>query len=87
MKYVVIRDKNGKEEIFIFGRHINHDDFAEVVGYIKRRDPSKHHSHWERGYCEPIAAGFYDGKCFGRSETLNLDSRGRLDEMLIGDAR
>lgn len=84
MKYVVTENEDGKEEIFIFPKTLNHDDFAETVSYIKRRDPNKHHSHWDRQYCKPVAAGFYDGKnCTGRSETLNLDSRGRLDELLI----
>lgn len=85
MKYVVTRNEAGKEEIFIFPRHINHDDFAEVVSLVKRRDPTRRHGNWEREYCQPIAAGFFEGgKCTGRSESLDLGSRGRLDEMLIG---
>ena len=80
MKYIVTKDENGKEEIFIFSKAINHDCFAEAVSRI--RDQS--HGQWRRIDREPIAAGFTDGKqCLGRSETLNLDSRGRLDEMLI----
>lgn len=83
MKYVVTRDESGKEELFMFPRHINHDDFAHVLSYIKTYVNGSHHD-WERQYREPIAAGFTDGKaCTGRSETLDLDSRGRLDEMLI----
>lgn len=83
MKYVVTKDKNGKQELFMFPKSINHDDFAEVLSHIKMRNPNNHRD-WERMYREPIAAGFTDGKtCSGRSETLNLDSRGRLDEMLI----
>lgn len=82
MKYFVTKDEDGKERLFMFPRDINHDDFAEVLSRIKvhrGRD-------WERQYRKPIAAGFTDGKkCTGRSESLNLDSRGRLDEMLIGD--
>lgn len=80
MKYVVTRDENGKEELFMFPKSINHDCMAEVLGRIKDQSWGS----WRRVYREPIAAGFTDGKhCTGRSETLNLDSRGRLDEMLI----
>jgi len=82
MKYVVVRNEDGKEEFFMFPKHINHDDFAEVLSHIKVHTGFR---DWERQYREPIAAGFTDGKkCTGCSETLNLDSRGRLDEMLIG---
>lgn len=88
MKYVVTANESGKEEIFIFNRNINHDDFAETVSYIKRRDLTKHHGHWECEYCKPIAAGFYEGgKCVGHSETLNLKSRGAIDETLINNSR
>lgn len=81
MKYVVTKDESGKEEIYIFPKNINHNDFTEVLSYIKQYTGPR---DWERQYREPIAAGFYDGKrCYGRSETLDLDSRGRLDEMLI----
>lgn len=81
MKYVVTRDEDGKEQLFMFPKSINHDDFAEVLSYIKVYTGPR---NWERQYRKPIAAGFTDGKnCTGRSETLNLDSRGRLDEMLI----
>jgi hypothetical protein len=82
MKYVVTEREDGKEELFMFPKHINHDDFAEVLSHIKVHTSFR---DWERQYRKPIAAGFTDGKyCTGRSETLNLDSRGRLDEMLIG---
>lgn len=81
MKYVVTRDEDGKEQLFMFPKSINHDDFAEVLSHIKVYTGPR---NWERQYRKPIAAGFTDGKnCTGRSETLNLDSRGRLDEMLI----
>jgi hypothetical protein len=84
MKYVVMKNEDGKEEIFIFPRNLNHDDFAMAAGSVKRRDPNKHHTYWERHHCTPVAAGFFSaGKCTGRSETLNLDSRGRVDELLI----
>lgn len=60
---------------------MNHDNFAEILSHIKTGTSRD----WARMRRTPIAAGFTDGKhCTGRSETLNLDSRGRLDEMLIG---
>lgn len=83
MKYVVTKDESGKEELFMFPKHLNHDDFAKVLGDIKTY-VNGDHRNWVRQYREPIAAGFTDGRtCTGRSETLDLDSRGRLDEMLI----
>jgi len=80
MKYIVTKDENGKEEIFIFPKAVNHDCFAEAVQRIRDQSTGR----WRRIKRTPIAAGFTDGRqCLGRSETLNLDSRGRLDEMLI----
>ncbi|WP_274644243.1 hypothetical protein [Pseudomonas serbica] len=83
MKYVVTQDEDGKEEIFIFPKRYHHDDFADTINGLKTFK-NGNPDDWERQYKTPIAAGFTDGKhCSGRSETLNLDSRGRLDELLI----
>lgn len=44
------------------------------------------HSMPDDAVYKPIAAGFYDPEthtCFGRSESLNVDSRGSLDTQLI----
>lgn len=80
MKYIVTKTDDGKEEIFIFPKVVNHDCMAEALRGI--RDQS--YGRWNRVHRKPISAGFTDGKkCTGRSESLNLDSRGRLDEMLI----
>ena len=82
MKYIVTSNDAGKQEIFIFPRAVHHDCMAEMLARIKNQSGGQ----WERVRRNPIAAGFTDGKtCYGRSETLNLDSRGRLDAMLIGD--
>jgi hypothetical protein len=87
MKYVVTKDENDKEDIFIFPKRFNHDDFAEAIDRVKVRNLDNPRD-WQRGRLAPIAAGFTDGKtCAGRSETLDLDSRGRLDEMLIGASK
>lgn len=83
MKYIVTQDEEDKVEIFIFPKRYNHDDMADTVCHLKTYKNGSHRD-WERQYKKPIAAGFTDGKhCTGRSETLNLDSRGRIDEMLI----
>lgn len=78
MKYVVVKDKSGNEQIYIFPKQIDHDAFAEVLSHIKTggRD-------WRREYREPVSAGFTDGViCYGRSETLDLECRPTDAEML-----
>lgn len=83
MKYIVTNDEEGKQELFMFPKAINHNDFADAVQRIKTY-VNGNPRDWIRLERTPIAAGFTDGKtCTGRSETLNLNSRGRLDEMLI----
>lgn len=82
MKYIVTTncDNYDKEEIFIFNENIHHDCMAEAIEGIKNQS----HGNWDRQYHKPIAAGFTDGrKCWGRSETLGLGSRGKVDSDLI----
>lgn len=70
MKYVVVKTDAG-EQIYVFPKQIDHDAFAEVLSYIKMGG-----KNWKREYREPVSAGFTDGvSCYGRSETLNLNSR------------
>jgi hypothetical protein len=73
MKYIVTKDETGVEEIFVFSSRIHHDAMAEMLDCIKNQT----HGNWQRIYREPISAGFIDsnGKCFGNSETLGLQSR------------
>lgn len=79
MKYVVLKP-NDKELIFIFAKSIDHDRFVEAMEAMRYGDKS----NWERLYPNPISAGFTDGvKCFGRSETLDLDSRKEIDSFLL----
>ena len=83
LKYVVTQDEDGVEEIFVFPKRYNHDDFAQDINGLRVRDPNNHRE-WARKYKEPIAAGFTDGShCHGRSETLDLSSRGDRDAMLL----
>lgn len=81
MKYIVVSLK-GKESIFVFPRSIDHDRMFEVISGI-RIGPS---NNWSREFRngEAISAGFIDGReCHGRSETLNLNSRGAADTALL----
>ena len=55
MKYVVVSSEHG-EELFLFPKSINHDEFAEVLSYIKQGDSR----NWKRSYRKPISAGFTD---------------------------
>ena len=72
MKYVVVESEEQGKQMFIFPKNIDHDAFAEVLSYIKVGTPQ----NWNRAYREPISAGFTNGlTCYGRSETLNLDSQ------------
>jgi hypothetical protein len=80
MKYIVT-EYNGVEEMFVFPDTINHDCMAEALCRIKNTTSSG----WVRIPRNPISAGFItvDGECYGRSETLNLDSRGIADTVLF----
>ena len=79
LKYVVLTP-NDKEMIFIFPTSIDHDRFVETMESMRYGS----RGNWERLYPNPISAGFTDGKtCFGRSETLNLDSRKEIDSFLL----
>lgn len=79
MKYIVT-EREGIEELFVFPETINHDCMAEVVCRIKNHT----HGNWQRIPRRPISAGFINerGECYGRSETLRLDSRNEEDTSL-----
>lgn len=80
MKYIVTKDENGVEEIFIFPHTVHHDVMADAVSRLKNQS----HGRWERMDREVIAAGFTDGiTCWGHSDTLNLGSRKIEDDRLI----
>ena len=70
MKYVVVSSELG-QQLFIFPKSINHNDFAEVLSHIRHEKGVS----WERVYKEPVSAGFTDGvTCYGKSESLSLKS-------------
>lgn len=69
------------EYIFIFPNFINHNRFAENMR--RMRDSSSYGRDQYMNF-RIVGAGFTDGKqCWGRSETLNCDSRGVEDAKLI----
>ena len=86
MKYIVV-SLNDKEEIFTFPNIVDHDRFAECIEGIRFGCES----NWERKLFkavkngEIISAGFINssGECYGRSETLDLKSRGSQDTALL----
>jgi hypothetical protein len=81
MKYIVMVI-DGKEEIFLFPMSIDHDKFHEGITAI-RFGSDRAWARKLRGEY-PISAGFVEGGvCYGRSETLNLDSRPQVDSKLL----
>lgn len=82
MKYIVIM-LEGKEKIFVFPKEVDHDRMYEAMQAIRFDTGFR---DWERKlrHGEAISAGFVtNGVCHGRSETLNLDSRGDKDTALL----
>lgn len=80
LKYIVTRDMDDQEELFIFPNAVHHDAMAELLSDIgDRRNKDR-----DQIYRKPIAAGFVDSnwKCHGRSETLGLESRAVDTEIL-----
>lgn len=70
MKYVVVTCEEAGEQLFVFPHNVDHDEFASVLSYIKTGGVC-----WTRPVRMPVSAGFTDGQhCYGRSETLNLES-------------
>ena len=80
MKYICTISDYG-EEVFTFPSSVNHDAMAEVLDRIKNHT----HGDWKRVMRTPISAGFVDSKghCFGKSETLGLESRKTEDTKLL----
>lgn len=83
-KYIVaVIDE--KEEIFTFPKNVDHNRMAEALEAIRFDTGFR---DWERKIRardgDIVAAGFIDaaGRCHGRSETLNLDSRPEKDSSL-----
>lgn len=72
MKYIVTKNKDGKEEMFTFPDSVNHNIMAEAIGHLKNQT----HGDWKRIERKVVSAGFIEGGvCTGKSETLGLSSR------------
>ncbi len=86
MKYIVANIE-GHEALFVFPREIDHDRMAEALesirfGYSHNWERKLHNAREKDGVL--LSAGFVDnGVCHGRSETLDLDSRGGIDTVLL----
>ena len=80
MKYIVTKQDDGMEEIFIFPECVPHNIMAESISHM--RDQSW--GSWKRVNRESISAGFVRwGKCTGESESLSLKSRPVEDTQLL----
>lgn len=62
-KYICTENEDGSQEIVVFPTTINHDFMYNAIQYL------------DENFRKRLSAGFTDGlSCYGRSETLNLDS-------------
>jgi hypothetical protein len=80
-KYIVV-DLDGSEQIFTFPKSVDHDRMLEALEAIRMGSDRD----WSRAYRsgKVVSAGFVEnGHCGGRSETLNLKSRGAVDTVLL----
>lgn len=84
-KYIIAENsesKEGETRIFIFEKGISHDKFGLS---LKKGIRNESWSNWAIESWYPISAGFTDGEtCYGRSESLNLDSRPEDTDYLLG---
>lgn len=76
MKYIMLEYSSTgqvtKTLPILFAKDIIHSDMAELVAEI-RMFTNESHTCWM--WPRVVSAGFYDGeRCYGRSESLNLDS-------------
>lgn len=80
-KFVVLQHEN-TELIFEFPEIIDHDRYLESL----RGTKFGHGSGWGRAFVQArlLSAGFIEsGVCTGRSETLNIGTRGAADSALL----
>jgi len=80
VKFITMQDEDGKETIFVFPKHINHDAMAESLEGIRNQT----YGNWERIFRKPVAAGFVSEAwdCFGTSQTLGLAARDKDTALL-----
>lgn len=81
MKYIVIA-LNGKEDIFIFPKEVDHNRMADACLALKFGPDRDFVRKYRQGAV--VAAGFIEcGRCYGRSESLGIESRGAQDTALL----
>lgn len=81
MKYIVFADKRGEEYIVVFPQSLSHFDIANNLSTY-RVTTDIVNDKWHRDNFKPISAGFIDSSgCYGRSETLDLNSRPKDTEL------
>lgn len=85
-KYIIMTHTDfedvSTEQIFIFPKVIDHDQMAEAVRHI--RFWRNNSNDWSRQLSSPVSAGFTNCEtCWGRSETLDLDARPKIDSALL----
>jgi len=81
MKYVCMKNSAEMEEMFLFPNWVNHDCIEEVLSRIKDQT----HGNWHREFRHPVSAGFVSLhlECYGKSESLGLESRGDIDTAIL----
>lgn len=77
-KYISTKSEEAGEQIFLFSKYVDHDCMYEIIQHMEQVDNP------DPDFREKIGAGFTNFKqCYGRSETLRLDSRDDLDTALL----
>lgn len=77
-KYISTTSKEAGDQIFLFSKFVDHDCMYEVIKHFEQEGSTDH------DFRRKLGAGFTDFKtCYGRSETLNLNSRDDLDTALL----
>lgn len=73
LKFLTMRDEDGRDGVFLFSKRIHHDAMAESLEGIEEGEGDDACPVFRR----PLAGGFVEGKaaCTGRSETLGIGSR------------
>ena len=83
MKFVTL-NLLGEDSIILFPKSIAHKEMVEAVRFMKVEDGR---GQWSRDFVdlEVVSAGFVteSGNCYGRSESLNVDSRPEKDTELL----
>lgn len=85
LKYVVMVTDEGREFPIIFGDLVSHRGMAEHVSHLYSREQDKLGNY--EGEAKPVSAGFLqldgDVSCYGESESLNIKSRGPVDDKVV----